>query len=169
MTLAPTPPNTTDAAGIPGIALVGKIRRVLIVSLIAALAYASLMVSSLSYCPGGFDGNGGYIDAEGRPVDYAPQCVDLALKPSPLVFVAIALIVFLAIGRVMKASDEATAQRTLDRAAIAVALLVVLAVVVSWVWFRMVPVEEFTAGTASILSPFPFGLIDVETTPLLEP
>lgn len=169
MTLAPTPPNTTDAAGLSGVAVVGRIRRVLIVALIAALGYASFMVSSRSYCPGGFDGNGGYIDADGRPVDYAPQCVDLALKPSPLVFVAIASIVLLAIGRVMKASDEATAQRTLDRAALAVVLLAVLAVVVSWAWFRMVPLEEFTAGTASIVSPFPFGLIDVETTPMTGP
>jgi hypothetical protein len=158
--------NTTAGVGLPGAAVIAKIRRVVIVALIAALVYPTLMVASRGYCPGGTDGSGGFIDSSGRPVDEAPQCVQLTLGPSPLIYVGIAVIVLLALGRVMKASDETVALQTLNRASIGVAVLVGLAIVVSHFWFFMIPMEEFTSGSWTVFSPFPFGSIDVTTTPM---
>lgn len=168
LSLAQTPPQPTAVSGLAGVAVIARIRRVLIVAVIAAMIYPTLMVASAGYCAGGVDGNGGFIDASGRPVDEALPCVQLTLGPSPLVYVGIALIVLLAIGRVLKARDEPTALRTLDRAAIGVAVLVVVAVIVSVVWFRMTPLEGFSSGSWSVFSPFPFGVINVEVTPMTD-
>jgi len=167
VSLPQTSPDTTAVTGFAGAAVVARIRRVLIVAVIAALVYPSLLVASRGYCPGGVDGDGGFIDASGRSVDEAPLCVQMTLGPNPLMFVGIALIVLLALGRVMKASGEPAALKTLDRAAIGVAALAGLAIVVSHVWFSMIPMEGFSSGSWSVFSPFPFGNIDITTTPLV--
>ena len=78
----------------------------------------------------------------------------------------IAAIVLIALGRVMKASDEHGAVKVLNRAAIGVGALVIVAIVVSRVWFFMIPMEGFTPGSWTVFSPFPFGNIDVTTTPM---
>jgi hypothetical protein len=167
MSLAQTPPETSAVTGLPGVAIVAKIRRVLIVAVIAALVFPTLMAASRTYCPGGIDGSGGFIDASGQPTDEAPVCIELALAPSPLVYVGIAAIVLLTLGRVMKANDEAAALQTLNRAVIGIVALVGIGVVVAHVWFSLIPVEGFTAHSWSIVHPFPFGTIDVTTTPLI--
>ena len=165
MSLAQTSPHATALAGV---AVIARIRRVLIVAVLAALAYTAVMGGSAGYCPGGFDGNGGFIDSSGQATDQAPMCVTLELRPSILVYIGIGLIVLLAIGRVMKAPDELVALRILDRAAIAIGVLAVVAAVVSVVWLRMIPIEDFTGGSWSVFSPFPFGVITVEITPSSE-
>ena len=43
-------------------------------------------------------------------------------------------------------------------------MIPVSAVVVSQVWFHLIPLADFMAATASVLSPFAFGLIDVANT-----
>ncbi|WP_435748753.1 hypothetical protein [Microbacterium sp. PMB16] len=144
-----TPQHAAIGAGFAGAAVVGRIRRVLLLSAFAALVYSWMLTGSRGLCVGGADGGG---DA---------RCATLNLKPSFLVYVAIALIVLLALGRVMKAADETAAIRTLDRAAFGIAVLVIAAIVISQVWFRMIPIEDFLAGTTSVFSPFPFGIIDV--------
>lgn len=166
MSLTQSSSNTTAVTGLPGIATIANIRRVVIVALIAALVYPTLMVASRATCPGGIDGSGGFIDASGQPVDEAPLCIQLTLGPSPLVYVGIAAIVLVALGRVMKASDEHGALKVLNRAAIGVGALVIVAIVVSRVWFFMIPMEGFTSGSWTVFSPFPFGNIDVTTTPM---
>lgn len=166
MSLPRTSPQSTDVAALAGVTVIGRIRRLLIISGIAALVYSEFMASSRGHCPGGFDGNGGFIDEAGRPVDEALPCIHLTLEPSPLVFIGIAVIVLLAIGRVMKAADDPAALRTLTRATVAVSVLVVVAVLVSQVWFFTVSIEGFNSGSWSIFSPFPFGLIEVEITPM---
>ncbi|MGD2204339.1 hypothetical protein [Microbacterium maritypicum] len=166
MSLPHTPSETTAVAGLPGVLVIARIRRLLILAVIAALVYPTLMVASRATCPGGIDGSGGFIDASGRPVDEAPLCVQLTLGPSPLVYVGIAAIVLVALGRVMKASDEHGALKVLNRAAIGVGALVIVAIVVSRVWFFLIPMEGFTSGSWTVFSPFPFGNIDVTTTPM---
>ncbi|WP_270366710.1 hypothetical protein [Microbacterium algeriense] len=166
MSLAPTTQATAAAKGLPGVAIVAEIRRVLITTVVAVFVYSSLMVASRSYCPGGIDGSGGFIDSAGQPTAQAPVCIDLALRPSPLVYIGIAAIVLIALGRVMKASDEHTALKTLHRAAIGVSALVGLAIIVSLVWFFLIPMEGFNSGSWTVFSPFPFGSIDVTTTPM---
>lgn len=166
MSLAPTTPETVAGSSLPGAAVIAKIRRVVIVAVIAALVYPALMVASRSYCPGGVNGSGGFIDSAGQPTDQAPVCIDLTLSPSPLVYIGIAAIVLINLGRVMKASGEHTALTTLNRAAIGVSALVGLAIIVSLVWFFLIPMEGFTSGSWTVFSPFPFGSIDVTTTPM---
>jgi hypothetical protein len=169
LSLAHTPSETTavPGSGLPGVQVIAKIRRLLIVAGIVALVYPSVMVASQTYCPGGIDGSGGFIDASGQPTDEAPVCIELTLAPSPLVYVGIAATVLLTLGRVMKANDEAGALQTLNRAVIGITALVGIGVVVAHVWFSLIPVEGFTAHSWSIVHPFPFGTIDVTTTPLI--
>ena len=169
MSLTQTSPTASGVASFPGAAVVGRIRGVLIASLIAALVYPAFMGASAGYCAGGVDGEGGYVDAAGRPFDAAPACVELTLKPSPLVYVGIVLIVLFAISRVLKASHEAAALRILNRSLTGLSVLVAVAIVVSQVWFHLIPIADFMSGTASVLSPFPFGLIDVANTSLPVP
>lgn len=169
MSLTQTPATSPHAASLPGAVVIGRIRRVLITSLIAAVLYPAFMRSSAGSCAGGVDGDGGFVDAAGRAINEAPRCVQLTLSPSPLVYVGIALIVLVGIGRVTKAPNESAALRTLDRSAVAVGLLVAVAIVVSQVWLRLVPVEDFLAGSASVFNPFPFGFIDIEDALLPTP
>lgn len=166
MSLPHTPSETTAVAGLPGVLVIARIRRLLILAVIAALVYPTLMVASRTTCPGGIDGSGGFIDGAGRPVDEAPLCIQLTLGPSPLVYAGIAAIVLIALGRVMKASDEHGALKVLNRAAIGVGALVAVAIVISHVWFFLIPMEGFTSDSWTVVSPFPFGNIDVTTTPM---
>lgn len=159
----------TDLGALPGATVIRRIRRVLVVSVLAALVFPAFMGGSRGRCFGGIDGEGGFVDSSGQAVDEAPRCVQLALGPNPLLFVGIALIVLLAIGRVIRAADEPAALRTLDRAAILVVVLVLAAAVISQVWFRMVPMEAFNSESWSLFSPFPFGIIDVEITRMTSP
>jgi len=144
--------------------VIARIRRVLILTLIAAAAYGALTTAGAGGCLGGYDGEGGFVDGAGQPTGVAPMCVQLTLQPSPLVFIAIASIVLLAIGRVLKAVDQQAALRTLDRAAAGVGVLVVVAIVVSQVWFQFIPFDDLLAsGSWTVFGPFPFGTIDMST------
>lgn len=149
--------------------LVARLRRVLIVALIGAALYPAFMSGSRGTCAGGVEADGGFIDSAGRPLDDAPPCIQLNLVASPLVYLGIGLIVLFAINRVIKAVDEEAALRTLDRAAIGVAALVFLAIFVSQVWFRLIPIADFMSGSFSVLSPFPFGFIEVTNSFLTAP
>lgn len=163
------PDASVKAPMLAGQRLVARIRRVLLTALLAALLYPAFMTASKGSCAGGVDGEGGFIDGTGRPIDQAPLCVQLELRPSPLVYVGLALLVWLALGRAMKESDEAGALKTLDRSALWAGCWVLVAVVVSQVWFWLIPVDTLTTGSFSVMSPFPFGLIDVSTSPLTVP
>lgn len=148
---------------LPGSVVVARIRRLLIVSLATGLLYPAFMSASTATCAGGVDGDGGFIDSAGRSIDSAPACIQLTLGPSPLIYVAISLIVLMALGRVIRADREATALQILDRAVIGIVVLVVVAILVSQVWFRLIPIQDFMSGSFSFFSPFPFGTIESST------
>ncbi|MDQ0646567.1 hypothetical protein QFZ53_000763 [Microbacterium natoriense] len=169
MPLPQTSPSNVASSALPGATVIEKIRRLVIVSVIAAFAYAVFMTANRGYCAGGFDAQGGFIDASGRAVDQAPRCVELTLGASPLLYAGIALFVVLAIGRATNASTAMATRRSLNRSAFVVVGIVVFAIVVSQMWFQLVPIEGFASGGGSIFSPFPFGIIDVETTPMTTP
>ena len=151
---------------LPGAAVVARIRRIFVVALIAALGYASLSAGTKGSCAGGFDNAGGFTDAAGNAVNEVPLCITISMQPSPLVFLAIALIVFFALGRVLKAPAEAAALRTLDRAAVAIGVPTVCAVVISMTWFALIPITEIDPRSFQIFAPFPFGAFDVAVTPM---
>lgn len=166
LTPHPAPQADTAVSGLPFAAVIAGIRRTLIWTIVAGLVYATFMTGSKGICPGGIDANGGFIDADGRSVEQAPLCVTLTLRPSVFVYVGIALIVLIAIGRVAKAPDERAALKTLERAIQGAGLLVAVALVVSHVWFQLTPLEHFSSGSWTYFSPFPFGVIDVVTEPM---
>ncbi|MBF4573210.1 hypothetical protein ITJ64_11845 [Herbiconiux sp. VKM Ac-1786] len=139
-----------------------RIRRVVIVAIVSAAVYWLLTTASSGRCDGPGtqvpDGNGGLLVSQ--------ECLQLTLSPSPLMVVAFAVILLVAVRRASVASiDRADARRTLDRAATAIALLAAAAVVISLAWFAVLAGSEWTPGTPfSYLLPFPFAALDVEIT-----
>lgn len=155
----------TPRTGLPGARIVTSIRRLVIVAALAAFAYGASLTGSKGYCAGGMNSDGTFLDADGNVTDVAPSCIALVLRPSGLIYVAIIAIVIGVLTRMLRrASDEASAMRSLDRAAAAIAILVVVSIIISWIWFRMIPITDWD-GTGTIFAPFPFGTMDVTITP----
>ena len=137
-----------------------RIRRVVITAIISAVLYGMFTAASSGRCAGPStqvpDGNGGVLVVQ--------ECLRLQLHPSPLMFVAFAVILLVAVRRASVAGiDQADALRTLDRAAAAIVLLAVAAVVISLAWFAVLATTAWTPGQPfSSLLPFPFAALDVE-------
>ena len=154
------------APSLPGVEIIARIRRLLVVGLVAAAGYSMCTTAGAGYCPGGVDADGGFIDAAGNATDTAPMCITLTLRPSGLVFLAIAAIAFGAITLVLRrAVDVPSALRYLDRAAAAIVIITVASVVISQIWFALIPITEWD-GTGAFFYPFPFGSVDMDTQPI---
>lgn len=151
---------------LPGAAIIRRIRRMLLWALGMAVVYSIIGTASKGGCPGGFTGDGGYLDANGDPTDVASMCVNLTLRPSPIVFVAIAAIVIVAMTLVLRRADsESAALRTLDRA-----VIVIVAVTIGWaaltmVSFSAIPYDSWD-GIEPFTIPFTFGDIDIDVSPM---
>lgn len=157
---------TAALSTLPGAAVLLRTRRLLFWALGATLAYTVLGVASRSYCPGGFTGDGGFVDASGQATDTAPQCVTLSLQPSGIVFAAVAIIVLAAITRVLRsAATETAAIRMLDRTAVVIVVIVAAWTLITQVSFATIPLEGWD-GTEPFFFPFAFGDVRVEVTPL---
>lgn len=87
-TAAPTAPATSLLAGAPVIA---RIRRLLVVVVIAGFLYTTLMTAQKQSCLGG------------SAADGQPTCTSVVFSPSPIVLLALAVVVFIALGRVLRA------------------------------------------------------------------
>ncbi|WP_322410003.1 hypothetical protein [Microbacterium invictum] len=163
--------DASPAIATPAIAgreLVIQIRRLLVVTLVACVIYPGLTRASSASCAGGFGADGGFIDGSGQPTDIVPQCLSVELMPSPLVFAAIAAIVLLTLGRVIRvATDLESATRMLRRAALAIMIVTGVSVVIAQVWFALLPVTDWDpqAGYFFVF-PFPFASVDLTITPL---
>ena len=159
--------ETTDRAFVPSVLLLARIRRLVIAVIVAGLAY-SLSVASKAICAGGVNGAGEFVDSSGNTTDAAPSCLSLHLGPSPVMFVAFAAIVVIALTRVIKrARNEQDALRTVDRAVIVVVVLAVASIVIAQVWFSLIPVSDWTpTGSYSFLYPFPFGSVELSIAPM---
>ncbi|WP_308798958.1 hypothetical protein [Agromyces silvae] len=157
---------TAEMSTLPGASTLLRTRRLIVAALVTAFLYNLVMTASRGGCPGGVTGDGGYLDANGQPTDTVPMCANLTLGPSWWVFAAIALIVVLAITRVLKrASDQRTAARILDRAAILIFAIAGASVLIGYVWFFAIPLESVTEGGTVVL-PFLFGSVDLTVTPI---
>lgn len=151
---------------LPGAEIIARIRRLLVVGLLAAAGYSMFATAGAGYCPGGVDADGGFIDAAGNATDTAPMCITLTLRPSALVFIAVAAIAFGAITLVLRrAVDVPSALRYLDRAAAAIVIITVASVVISQIWFALIPITEWD-GTGAFFYPFPFGSVEMDTQPM---
>lgn len=148
---APALPQDATAPSVPGAAVLIRVRRLLGSTALVAIAYGFLSNGSRAFCPG--------VGPAGD------SCVSLQLRPSPFVFVALALVVFVAIGRVLRrAPTEAAALLILDRAALVAAAIGAVSLLISIVWFGLIPLESWNGGGTYIF-PFPFGSVDLTVTP----
>jgi hypothetical protein len=89
--------------------------------------------------------------------------VNLTLRPSPIVFLAIAIVYFSALRYVLtRAADEALAVRALRRASLVAVLVAVASVLIADVWLFASPIGGWPQPNVW-LAPFPFGSLDVST------
>ncbi|OJW00661.1 MAG: hypothetical protein BGO47_02365 [Microbacterium sp. 67-17] len=102
MTDTDTQASVAGNSVLPGVEIVAAIRRVATVAALALLAYMTFTRGSAGTCVGGVGADGGYIDANGDPTDVAPQCISLALEPSPVVIIAVVLTFIVALTLVIR-------------------------------------------------------------------
>lgn len=154
--------STTETPARPAVALLPEwtvlrgARRLLILSLIAGVAYSFFSTASRV--------------AKTAPAapDHPAYSIDLTLHPSPLVYVAIAIVFFSAIQRVLtRANNEATALRTFRRASRLVLFISLGSAVIALVWFFTYPLGGWPE-TNMWIAPFPFGTMDVTTKMITE-
>jgi hypothetical protein len=156
----------TELSTLPGASILRRTRSLLYSALGAAFAYSVLSVASKGGCPGGISADGGFLDAEGRPTETAQNCINVTLQPSAIVYVAIAVIVLVAITRVLRRADSAaTAFRMLDRAAILLIAVTAIWLVITQVSFWMIPLDQWDGGEFFPI-PFTFGNVEVDITPM---
>jgi hypothetical protein len=92
--------------------------------------------------------------------------VELKMSASPVLYLGFAVIVFVALDRIIRRNlDPFEASRVLDRARMVVMFVAVGAIVIAQVWFWAIPVGDFGARGVNVISPFLFGIINVTTTP----
>ena len=151
---------------IPGASILLRVRGLIWSALGAGLVYGFVTNASRSACPGGGPSpNGGYLDTNGQPTDVAPQCISLTLQPSIILCAAIVIIVLAALTRVLKrANTEVEAFRIIDRAGIVIIAVVAVSIVISHVWFWLIPIADGN-GSGTLWFPFPFGSVTMETYP----
>ncbi|MGN7797803.1 hypothetical protein [Leifsonia sp. 22587] len=142
--------------------LLGRARTLVLWALGAAILYSSLRASKGS-CPGGFDCDGGFVDASGQPTSVAPQCVQLELQPAPVVYLAIGLAVIIALTRAARAADIDAALRIMKRAAVVVVGIAVVSMLIAILWFQGMPMPT---TTSTVVYPFPFGGGTTTVTPM---
>lgn len=152
---------------LPGTAVLHRLRRLLGWGLGAAFAYSLLGGASRSWCPGGSTGDGGFIDANGRPTDVAPQCVTVTLEPAVFAYAVIAIIVFMTLTRVLRyAPDQADAIARLDRAVVAIVAFVLVWTVVTQASFASIPLDDWDGTGPFFFEGTRFGSIEVEVYPM---
>jgi len=138
-------PGAPARAKAPSVQLVARIRRMVAVAVIVAVLYTIFTAASKGAC------------ADGQ------TCVNLTLRPGVFVYVFLVAAVLFALMRVeRRATDLPAALRILDRATIVIACVAVGAIVYAQVWFALIPLGD---GTGPYFFPFPFGAVDLVTTP----
>lgn len=154
----PTSLSAPPLSALPGASVIARIRRLLIVTGLVAVGYAAFTTSSRGTCVGA------PATQQGEQVG---SCIALTLGPSPLMLIAFVVVVIMALGRVLRhALTEADAIRILDRTALTVGIVAVASVVIANVWFQLIPIETYDPiGGYRFFFPFPFGSVDVVTTP----
>jgi len=166
MSLPLKPEGLPEADALPLRPVVARIRRLVVLAMLAALGYTAFTVSSKSSCSGGVNADGTFVDAAGNVTELAPSCISLALQPSVFIYIGFFAIVIGALTFVLRrASDVPAGLRYLDRAAVTIVILAVASVAISQIWFAMIPINDWN-GAGTFLYPFPFGSVDLTITPI---
>jgi hypothetical protein len=162
----------TEVAGsrlssVPGSVVIARIRRLIVRTVVVAIGYAVVTNAMRIACPGGFAGDGRFVDAHGDVTSAAPQCITATLAPSAYALIGMAVVVLWSLSRVLNSADStASAVRILDRATRAVTLLGVACAVISHVWFSVLPFGDWNGlDPFTYFLPFPFGAVTVEIAP----
>ncbi|EPD85012.1 hypothetical protein HMPREF1529_01622 [Microbacterium sp. oral taxon 186 str. F0373] len=149
--MAATAVPLVESSTLPGVVLVERVRRLILLSVLLACGYGMFVRGQKQSCIG-------------QPSGPA-ACTELIMSPSPLVFVAAAVIVLISLKRVVHhAASDDDARRILGRAATGVVVLFVVATVVSLTWLALVPVPD-PAGPYAIVFPFPFASGEFRASP----
>ncbi|WP_430645119.1 hypothetical protein [Agromyces sp. GXS1127] len=162
-------PRSAALSTLPGAAVLQRVRRLVGWAIGAAFAYSLIGGAGKSTCPGGFTGDGGYLDASGQPTDVAPSCVTVTLEPSGFAFAVIAIVVFVTIGRVLRhAVDQPDAIRRLDRAVVGIVVFVLAWTVITQISFAGISLESWDGTGPFFFEGTVFGQIDVDVSPMQE-
>lgn len=157
--------ETRNHAVLPGAEVVAGIRSLLIWAIVAVGMLATLISGGMSSCSGGIDGGGRFLDADGRVTDVAPMCGSVTVSASPLVYVAIALVVLWSLTRVQhRATTVEHALRMVNNARLVILVLTLTTFVVAYWAISTVHVDDWSSY--SLLAPFPFASFDVSTHPM---
>ncbi|NUU07830.1 hypothetical protein [Leifsonia sp. C5G2] len=155
----PTMTPTIDTgllSRLPAGPILMRVRRLIVTTGIAAFAYTVLSSGSAASC------SGGGTSADGAVTQ--ATCANLALRPSWAVYAALAVIVFVAIGRVARRAETLeAANRILDRTAIVIVAVVLVSAAVGLTWIMLVRPESLTGG-GTVLFPFPFSSAELTIT-----
>ncbi|WP_375236589.1 hypothetical protein [Microbacterium schleiferi] len=165
---AETSTSLTSGSVLPGVEIIAAIRRVATVTALALMVYVTFTRGSAGTCAGGIGADGGYIDSNGNPTDTVPQCISLTLEPSPVVIIAVVLTFIVALTLVIRrAQTVPAALRILDRATIVILAITAVSLVVSLVWFGLLPIRDWSPDSEwGFLFPFPFGAVDLSISPM---
>jgi hypothetical protein len=103
----------------------------------------------------------------GNPTSTSSTCISLTLKPSFVVYIALAAIVLIALSRVIRRpGNDAAALRTLDRAALAIGITVAACMLVSYAWLALLPIDSWDGVNTNFWFPFPFGSVSLQVSPM---
>ena len=165
---AETSTSLTSGSVLPGVEIIAAIRRVATVTALALMVYVTFTRGMAGTCAGGIGADGGYIDSNGNPTDTVPQCISLTLEPSPVVIIAVVLTFIVALTLVIRrAQTVPAALRILDRATIVILAITAVSLVVSLVWFGLLPIRDWSPDSEwGFLFPFPFGAVDLSISPM---
>lgn len=153
---------------LPGREVLVLVRRLIITALIAGVGYSVLSTASQGRCPGGVGADGTFVDRLGNTTEVVPSCITLTLRPNPLIYLVLALVVVWAVtGVAQDSQDEAAALRTLERAGATVIVLAILAVALTMAAFFSISLESWDGTSAP---PIPGWLVvDVAIVPIQSP
>ncbi|MET0991828.1 MAG: hypothetical protein ABWX66_05480 [Lacisediminihabitans sp.] len=144
-----TPVPTNASPGRDAAAVLARVQSLLTFSF-AALVLYSVMVASRT-------------GSLGRGTDAGS--FSLTLHPSPLIYFAVGLVLCRTIPSVLRrAASETEAARIIRRSTITVGVIVFVSIVVSVLWFALIPTETL-AHPGLLHSPFPFGTADFSVEP----
>ena len=151
---------------LPGAEILVRLRRLIVVGILASLASWLFISGSRGWCPGGITADGGYLDAAGEPTLDPPMCATLTLRPNGVMPIVVAIAVIWVIGRVVRAAaNDADAVRMIDRTAAVIAIVAAAGIFISYVWFWLTPLPD-PGASYSVFAPFPFAGIDVDISPM---
>ncbi len=136
-----------ESSTLPGVVLVERIRRLVLLSVILAVGYGMFVRGQKQWRLG------------------AAGDWQLEMRPSPLIFAAAIVIVLVALRRVVRiAETDDDARRILGRAAYGIVALFVIGAVVSFTWFALVQAPD-GSNPYTTFFPFPFATGALTTTP----